>query len=387
MKRTKQTAMASHVILVNVLVTAILMIVATISAQAFFHYSKNSTSVAIIYVLTVMLVARYTTGYIPGMIASLIGVVCVNYVFTYPYMNLNFTLDGYPVTFVGMMVISGVTSALTTKMKYQSEILREREKMLMEAEKETMRANLLRAVSHDLRTPLTSIIGMAQTYQENYNRVSEKEKLEMVKGIREDADWLLNMVENLLSVTRIRMGDTRVNTSPELLEEVVAGAVQRLRKRLPQAKIHVQVPDEVLMVSMDPVLISQVIINLLENSIYHSGSGEPIDLTVEKKQGYVEFHIRDFGKGIAPEHLDTIFDGGGMERNMSGDSHKGMGIGLTICKTIIAAHNGEIWALNREKGAEFVFILPLEPEKSEPEHAEQKSEGEQEHEQTEHTKY
>lgn len=172
------------------------------------------------------------------------------------------------------------------------------------------------------------------------------------------------------------MGDTRVNTSPELLEEVVAGAVQRLHKRLPQAKVHVRVPDEVLMVPMDPVLISQVLINLIENSIYHSGSSDPIDLIVEKQQDQVEFHVRDYGKGIKPERLKTIFDGGGMEVNVSGDSHKGMGIGLTICKTIVAAHHGEIRAMNREKGAEFVFTLPMQEEESGQDYSEQKTEGE-----------
>ncbi|MGN0157683.1 MAG: DUF4118 domain-containing protein [Brotaphodocola sp.] len=355
----KKEKKSIEVLVKNSLVTVVLMTIATISAELFFRYSENSTSVAIIYVLTVMLVAKYTTGYVPGIIASLFGVVCVNYVFTYPYMNLNFTLDGYPVTFLGMMVVSTVTSAMTTKTKRQNEVLRQSEMLIMEAEKETMRANLLRAVSHDLRTPLTSIIGMAQAYDENAAFLSEKEKQEMVRGIREDAEWLLNMVENLLSVTRIRVEDAKVNTSPELLEEVVAGAVQRLKKRLPQLQVHVKVPDEVLMVPMDPVLISQVLINLMENACYHSKSEEPMDLFVEKKTNCVEFHIRDYGVGIAQERLDIIFDGSGIEGNKSGDSHKGMGIGLTICKTIILAHNGEIWARNRDKGAEFVFTLPL----------------------------
>ena len=153
-----------NTLLENILITAGIFIVATVLAIAFFHYSVNSTSVAIIYVLAVMLVARYTTGYVPGIVATFFGVICVNYVFTYPFMTLNFSIDGYPVTFVVMAVISGLTSALTTQFKRQNEILNEREKLLMEAEKETMRANLLRAVSHDLRTPLTSIIGMADTY-------------------------------------------------------------------------------------------------------------------------------------------------------------------------------------------------------------------------------
>lgn len=359
----KKEPMEKSVLARNILVSAGILIVATVLAMAFFHYSMNSTSVAILYVLAVMLIARYTTGYVPGIVASLIGVICVNYVFTYPYMHLDFTIDGYPVTFVGMMVVSGLTSALTTRFKRQRAILIEQEKRLMEAEKETMRANLLRAVSHDLRTPLTSIIGMAEAYLASGNQLTETERDDLVRGIREDSNWLLNMVENLLSVTRIREGETRVATSPEPLEEVVSEAVQRLRKRLPQARIQVRVPEEFLMVPMDAVLIEQVIINLLENAVYHSGTEEPIDLFVEKRWDEVVFHVRDYGQGIAPERLATIFDGGGMEKNESGDSHRGMGIGLTICKTIINAHQGMIWAKNHKQGAELIFTLPLGEDK------------------------
>lgn len=344
----------------NVITTILIMSLSTFMAVVFFYYGKNTASVAIIYVLGVMLVARYTVGYMSGIVASLFGVAFVNYVFTYPYMTLNFTIDGYPVTFVGMTVVSVITSAMTTKFKKQSQVLNEREKQLMEAEKETMRANLLRAVSHDLRTPLTAIIGLSNTYLDNGIYMEEKEKTELVSSIREDADWLLNMVENLLSVTRINVGDSRLGKTKEPLEEVVSEAVLRLRKRLPQARVSVQVPEEFLMVPMDAMLIEQVIINLLENAVYHSNSTEPIELKVEKEENWVAFHVRDRGSGIAQERLDTLFDGGGMEKNGSGDSHKGMGIGLTICKTIVAAHQGTICAVNHRHGAEFIFRLPLE---------------------------
>ena len=354
----KKEAMSRKALLMNIAITIGIFVIATILAIAFFHYSRNSTSVAIIYILAVMLVARYTNGYVPGVVASFLGVICVNYVFTYPFMRLNFSIDGYPITFVAMTLISGLTSMLTTQSKKQNQILNEQEKFLMEAEKETMRANLLRAVSHDLRTPLTGIIGMADAYLADSGRLTEEEKSYMVKGISEDANWLLNMVENLLSVTRIRVGETRVNTSLESLEEVVSEAVQRLRKRLPQARVQVQVPEEFLMVPMDAMLIEQVIINLLENGVYHSGA-EKIDLYVVKKDKEAVFHIRDYGKGITPERLEAIFDGGGTEENPSGDSHRGMGIGLSICKTIVNAHEGTIWANNWEQGAEFVFTLPL----------------------------
>ncbi len=357
-KMPKNESMSRKALLMNIVITVGIFVIATMLAVAFFHYSLNSTSVAIIYILAVMLVARYTNGYVPGVVASFLGVICVNYVFTYPFMRLNFSIDGYPITFVAMALISGLTSMLTTQSKKQNQILNEQEKLLMEAEKETMRANLLRAVSHDLRTPLTGIIGMADAYLADSGRLTEEEKSYMVKGISEDANWLLNMVENLLSVTRIQVGGTRVNTSLEPLEEVVSEAVQRLRKRLPQARVQVQVPEEFLMVPMDAMLIEQVIINLLENGVYHSGA-EKIDLYVIKEDKEAVFHIRDYGKGIAPERLETIFDGGGTEENQSGDSHRGMGIGLSICKTIVNAHEGTIWANNWEQGAEFVFTLPL----------------------------
>ena len=342
----------------NIITTVLIMSLSTLVAVAFFYYGKNTTSVAIIYVLSVMLVARYTVGYASGIVASLFGVGFVNYVFTYPYMTLNFTIDGYPVTFVGMTVVSVITSAMTTKFKKQSQMLNEREKLLMEAEKETMRANLLRAVSHDLRTPLTAIIGLASTYLENGTYMKEAERTELVSNIREDANWLLNMVENLLSVTRIHVGDARVAKSMEPLEEVVSEAVLRLKKRLPGARITVHVPDEFLMVPMDAMLIEQVINNLLENAYFHSGSAKPIELKVSTDHKILYITIKDYGKGIDPKRLPTLFDGGGVSTNESGDSHKGMGIGLSICKTIINAHGGTIQAANHADGAMFTFTLP-----------------------------
>ena len=122
-KTEKEHLNMKTVILHNVSVTLLIMGISTVMAQAFFHFSRNSTSVAIIYVLAVMLVARYTTGYITGIITSLFGVFFVNYVFTYPYMNFNFSLDGYPVTFIGMMLVSSITSTTTTRFKKQSRLL------------------------------------------------------------------------------------------------------------------------------------------------------------------------------------------------------------------------------------------------------------------------
>lgn len=342
----------------NTLVTSLLLTAATICSGIFFFATKNSINVAIIYMMGVVLIARFTDGYIPGIIASLVAVFCVNFVYTAPYMELNFTIDGYPVTFIGMLLISSITSTTTSHLKEQNHIIQEREKMLMDAEKEKMRANLLRAISHDLRTPLTSIIGTSSTYLDN-SGITEQEKISMVQNIYEDSNWLLNMVENLLSVTRIKGNDTSVVKSLEPLEEVVSEAVQRFRKRLPNSSVHIKIPDDFIMIPMDATLIEQVIINLLENAVYHANTKKPIDLNVSVHDDSVWFAVIDYGIGINEALLGTIFDGYTPSQNHSCDSRKGMGIGLSICKTIISAHGGQIFAENHKNGATFTFTLPL----------------------------
>lgn len=343
----------------DVIITSYYIALATIFSYIFFLVSNNTTNVAIIFIMTTVLVARNTNGYTYGIISAFIGVVAINFVYTYPYMELDFTLDGYPVTFLCMLIISCITSTLTSHLKEQSRILQERDRMLMEAEKEKMRANLLRAISHDLRTPLTSIIGTSNNYLDRENTLTDREKSHMVATIAEDADWLLHMVENLLSVTRINDKTAQVKKTLEPIEEVIPAAVQRFHKRLPNAQVNLRIPDEFVMVPMDATLIQQVLINLLENTVYHSGSLHPIDLTVTTDNTHAIFQIRDYGKGIDSQNLDTIFDGYTVDQNHSSDSHKGMGIGLSICKTIISAHHGTIVAQNHTDGAEFIFTLPL----------------------------
>lgn len=351
--------MRNKVLIRDILITLLGLVMATLVASAFFLLAHNTANIAIIYVLATILIAQNTAGYIPGIVASLLSVVFINLVFTYPYMVLNFSLDGYPVTFLGMMIISALTSTLTTHLKEQTRILNEREHMLMEAEKEKMRANLLRAISHDLRTPLTSIIGTASSYLEQGSLLSDSDKSSLVEAISEDAQWLLHMVENLLSVTRINDQTASVKKSMEPLEEIISSAMQRFHKRLPEAKVRLYIPDDFIMIPMDPTLIEQVLINLLENAVYHSGSNIPINLSVTIEDTFACFHIRDYGVGISSDVLENLFDGYTFTQNRSSDAHKGMGIGLSICKTIINAHQGQIFAKNHWDGAEFVFTLPL----------------------------
>ena len=351
----------SGMITKNILTTLILSGAATGAAFWFFHYvPENPSNIALVYITALVLIARFTTGYIYGILSSLFGVICVNYLFTYPYFELNFTLTGYPVTFLFMLIISLTISTMTSLIKSQGTILLEREKLLMEAEKEKMRTNLLRSVSHDLRTPLTGIIGNSSTYLDNRTSLTEEEKLQIVSHINDDSNWLLNMVENLLSVTRIDERSMRIATSLESVEEVCAEAIRRLGKRLPDADIKVTVPENYLLIPMDAMLIEQVIINLLENAVVHAGSTLPIELTVTEEPEFVTFHVKDYGVGISADRIATIFDGFPYTPMATGDVHKGMGIGLSICKTIITAHGGKINARNHGHGCIFTFTLPKE---------------------------
>ena len=333
--------------------------IATILAFLFFYFvPENSGNIALIYILVLIIIVRYTDGYLPGLIFSIVAVICVNYLFTYPYFELNFTLSGYPVTFLEMLSVTLLISTMTTNMKQQALMIAKQEKLLSETEKEKMRANLLRAISHDLRTPLTSIIGASSSYLENSIFLVEDEKDTIVAHIHEDANWLLNMVENLLSVTRINNQSSTVKKTDESVEEIVSAAINRLKKRIPEASVNVSVPDELLILPMDAILIEQVLINLLENAIIHSQSSQPILCYVDDDNENVTFHVKDYGIGIDPERLKNIFDGNSYIGNSVSDSNKGMGIGLSICKTIITAHNGTINARNHEQGTEFYFSLP-----------------------------
>ncbi len=186
--------------------------------------------------------------------------------------------------------------------------------------------------------------------------MSEQERMELISNINEDAQWLLNMVENLLSVTKIQNESSKVKKSQEIVEEVVSESIVRLQKRLPKIQIRVSMPEDFLMIPMDATLIEQVLINLMENAYVHSSSSDPIDLLITDQPDCVTFAVRDYGIGLDPDQIPFIFDG--QYSSDTADGHKGIGIGLSICRTIIHAHDGVIHAANLDKGAEFSFTLP-----------------------------
>ena len=305
-----------------------------------------------VFVLAVLLISRFTNGYLFGTLAAVLSVIGINYIFTYPYWEFNFTLAGYPLTFLTMFGVSIVTCTMTTKIKQQ-------EKLRVEGEKEKMRANLLRSVSHDIRTPLTSIVGATSTLLETEG-LSREEQRELLEDARNEAQWLIRVVENLLSITR--MGDARaqLSKSPEAAEEILGEAARKFRKRFPNIRVTVAVPDELLLVPMDAILIEQVLSNLLENAAVHGQTVSCIQLNVQREEAYACFTVRDDGCGIPPKELPKLFDGT-LKRSEtpSGDGKRNMGLGLSVCMAIVRAHGGTMQAKNLDHGAEFSFRLPL----------------------------
>jgi len=340
------------------------LIIVTCASFFFMEILDNpDLNIAMFYLLGNFLVARYTAGYVFGMIFAFLSVIFVNIFFTYPYSQLDFTIEGYGLTFIAMLTISIITSAMTTNMKHQARILVKQEKELMEAQKEKMRANLLRAVSHDIRTPLTGIIGNSESYLEMDETLSNEEKRQIISNIENDANWLLNMVENLLSVTRIDNETAKVAKTLEDIEDVISSSIIRFKKRFPGAEVKLALPENPIFLMMDPMLIEQVIINILQNAHIHSKTTVPLELTVNETAGFVKISIKDYGIGIDNNRLATIFDGESSYKSSGeADGHKGMGIGLSICKTIVTAHGGKIEAQNHGHGTTFIVTLPKETE-------------------------
>lgn len=342
----------------DTLILAAIMAAAAAICAACRHIFDSSDSWApMVFVLAVLFTAINTTGYLYGLLAAIIAVFGVNYVFTYPYYAFNFTMQGYAFTFAGMLAVSLATSLLTTRLKRQ-------EYLRSEIEREKMRANLLRAVSHDLRTPLTSIAGASGVLLDESGALSEAQQTELLRGIHRDAEWLIRIVENLLSITRIGSRDPAARLHKELqpAEEIISEAVQKFRKSFAQMPVKVEVPQLLLMVPMDALLIEQVLINLMENVVYHAQNATCIHIQTLREGLNAAFYVRDNGSGIPPELLGALFSGGlPAERRATSDGRRNMGIGLSVCSTIVEAHGGEMAARNLPGGgAEFCFRLPLE---------------------------
>ena len=236
---------------------------------------------------------------------------------------------------------------------------REKEETMVLAENERLRANLLRAVSHDLRTPLTSIMGNADSLMSCGDSLDGETRRQLYSDIYEDAQWLNGMVENLLSASRMRDGKLDLNMTTELMDDMISEAVNHLGRQLKNHTVKRTRAEELLFVKADARLMVQVVINLLDNAVKYAPRGTEITIDTGLRDGMVFVRIADEGPGIPDDQKDRIFDLFYSSGNPTGDSRRGLGIGLALCQSIIKTHGGTITVFDNEPhGAVFEFMLP-----------------------------
>lgn len=239
-------------------------------------------------------------------------------------------------------------------------IYNERENIKISMEKERLRGNLLRGVSHDLRTPLTAILGASSVIIDNMDVLDKESIKKLTSDINEESLWLNHLVENILNITRISEESLVIQKNDEVVDDIINESLRHVSNLIGSRQIKVDIPEEVISVSMDGKLIVQVLTNLLDNAIKHTKEDGCIDLRVYINGKFMIFEVKDNGEGIQKEIENILFERFVTAKGKVIDSKRGMGLGLSICKAFVKAHGGEITAENApNSGAVFKFSLPL----------------------------
>ena len=238
---------------------------------------------------------------------------------------------------------------------------REKEEAKLLAQNEQLRANLLRSISHDLRTPLTAISGNAGILLSGSDSLPPDTRHQMYSDIYDDAQWLYNLVENLLAVTRIEEGRMKLRTQPQLAQELVAEAMQHISRKKSEHTITVIHQDELLLARCDARLIVQVLINLLDNAIKYTPAGYAIAVSTCRQGETAVFSVADDGPGIPDAEKSRIFQMFYTGSNPIADSRRSLGLGLSLCRSIVVAHGGRMEVDdNSPRGTVFTFTLPAQ---------------------------
>ncbi len=333
--------------------TTIFILVATFLLSLFIYdLFQTDSLIALLFVLAIFVIALVTNGFLYGLVAAPISVLAVNFAFSFPLFAFDFTMSENIVSTVIMVIVTVATSTMTTRLKKQKKTERE-------AIMQSMRADLLRAISHDLRTPLTVIYGASSTILENYDSLSDKSKQEIIGNIQQDSQWLIRMVENLLSITKLDNSHVELIKSEVVLEELVDAVLMKLKKHYPEQKVLLTMPDTFITVLADAILLEQVLVNLLENAVQHAKGMTTLSLNIFTQEQQVFFEVIDDGCGMEKAKLKNIFSGYHLSEEIPNEHReRRMGIGLSVCSAIVKAHGGKIEAkAQKPHGMVFRFSL------------------------------
>ncbi len=328
------------------LITFIIIALVTILGIGF-RSVLQPIDLVMIYLLGGVLVAS-TIGKWESLTYSLLSVACFNFFFVPPIYNFNIYDRSYIITFCVMLITSMAISrshdiAVSSKLKI---------------EQEKLKNTLLSSISHDLRTPLSSIRGAASIITIDIDKIDKETILELANSINHEAQRLSKIITNLLEVTKLESGNLTLNLQEYFIEEIIGSALSQLESLLHSHQVITVSEDNIPTVMVDPLLIEQVIINILENAAKYTSPVSIITIEVRKIDNYILVSISDNGPGIIEQDLEKIFDK--FFTSNINTQNKGTGLGLAICLSIISAHQGKIWAERSSSGgAQFNFTLPI----------------------------
>ncbi len=291
------------------------------------------------------------------MAKSLYHPICLN---GYGYGVIVIRLNGMPMEPFENSIVTSILGECALALENLRNAA-EKEKASVIARNEQLRSNLLRSVSHDIRTPLTSISGNASNLLSHYRQLDDEMLQQIFTDIYDDAEWLIDLVENLLSISRMENGQMRLNLSTDVVNEVIEEAIKHVDRNAANHHVHVANNDEILLIRVDVRLIMQVLINLVNNAIKNTQPGSEILIDYGRKEDAVVISVTDNGPGISDEAKPRIFEMFYTGDKRVADGRRGLGIGLALCKSIVEAHGGKIELQDNEPtGCRFSFSLPIE---------------------------
>ena len=363
MQREEQTGLRR--IGIDLAVCLTVLAAATLLGTLFYRLGFTDSNIMMPYLLGALLISLGTSNLGYSLASAVAAVLLFNYFFVAPRFSLQVLEPGYPVTFLVMFLTSLITGTLANRLKRTAreaeQNAREKAEVNQQYENERMRSTLLRSISHDLRTPLTSISGNANNLLSHDDSFDPETRRELYQSIYEDSLWLNNMVENLLASTRLENGETRLQLSVEVIEDIIEETAEHVRSFSQGHSIVTEPSDDVLLVRADARLISQVLVNLLNNAIKYTPENSTIRIAARQEGNKVLVSVSDDGPGVPDSEKEKIFDMFYTGSNGISDGRRSLGFGLALCKTIVQAHGGTITLTdNQPHGSVFTFSLPAE---------------------------
>lgn len=342
---------------------SVLLVAAATVVSVLVRRYLSSTDVVMLYLLAIM-VAAFAFGRWPSIVAAGLSVAAYDFFSVPPFFTFNVEAAKHIWTFVMMFGVGIAISTLMERIRLKE---REAETVALRARTEEMRSSLLSTVSHDLRTPLATIVGAGTALRDEGERIAPAQRAELIETVCAEAERMERLIGNLLDMTQVESGALVLRRDWVPLEEIVGSVLTRLEQRLADRCVVMHLPEDLPLISVDPVLFAQVFVNLVDNAMKHTPPSGPIEIGASVRERVVEIVVADRGPGLPAGAEGKVF-----EKFFRGAAHPGVGgvgLGLPICRGVVQAHGGTIDAVRRDGGGtSFVIRLPLldAPETREP---------------------